>query len=29
MLKNYLQNLLVGLLDEYVEDFTANDIQID
>ena len=29
MLKNYIQNLLVGLLDEYVEDFTANDIQID
>jgi vacuolar protein sorting-associated protein 13A/C len=29
MLKNYIQNMLVGALDEYVEDFTANDIQID
>jgi vacuolar protein sorting-associated protein 13B len=29
MLKNYIQNMLVSFLDDYVEDFTANDIQID
>ena len=29
MLKGYSQNVLVGMLDNFVEDFTSNDIVID
>jgi hypothetical protein len=29
MLKGYIQNMLVGMLDPIVEDFTSDDIQID
>ena len=29
MLKGYIQNVLVGMLDNFVEDFTSNDIVID
>lgn len=29
MSQKYIQNLLAGILDAYVEDFSAKDIQID